>query len=325
MANITRQQTRYMTRAEFDVLDKTTVDVGTEICIVDQIQKEDLSTDLQNAITKAEGALPATGGAITGDLSVSGNLTVNGTTTTIESTTLKVKDKLIEVASDNTVALTTPAGLVAPKYDGTNSGALVFDSTGTAFVGDVVLNAEGNIDVTQSQLQPLATRNLSANDDGKLVKWDEANKTLVAYEQPVTLAHYLVHWGMYDNQYSDGTKCKGTFLATSKDTMDYCVSTAPQEWMADYTLTGNVTFRIKTGIGASQAGYNGTLAIIAETSIQFDGNKALSGSMYGLYNHREYAPEASTLFSSKEAFDTWYNSIGTGSVNQVGYWLEQIN
>ena len=54
MANITRQQTRYMTRAEFDALDKTTVDVGTEINIVDQIQKEDLSTDLQNAITSAE-------------------------------------------------------------------------------------------------------------------------------------------------------------------------------------------------------------------------------------------------------------------------------
>lgn len=54
MAEITRKQTQYMTRAEFDALDKTTVDVGTEICIVDQIQKEDLSTDLQNAITSAE-------------------------------------------------------------------------------------------------------------------------------------------------------------------------------------------------------------------------------------------------------------------------------
>ena len=180
MKPITRQQTRYMTRAEFDALDKTTVSVGTEICIVDQIQKEDLSTDLQNAITKAEDSLSATGGTVSGDLTVSGNLTVNGTTTTIESTTLKVKDKLIEVASDNTVALTTPAGMVAPKYDGTNSGALVFDYTGTAYVGDVTLNADGNIDVGSSELQPLATRNLSSDDDGKLVQWDETNKTLVA-------------------------------------------------------------------------------------------------------------------------------------------------
>lgn len=179
MAEIPRKQTRYMTRAEFNALDKTTVPVGTEINIVDQIQKEDLSTDLQNAVTKAENAIPSSGGTVSGDLTVTGNLTVSGTTTTIESTTLKVKDKLIEVASDNTSALTTPAGLVAPKYDGTNSGALVFDNTGTAYVGDVTLDANGNIDVSASQLQPLATRNLSAADNGRMIQWDNDNETLV--------------------------------------------------------------------------------------------------------------------------------------------------
>lgn len=179
MAEIQRKQTKYMTRAEFNALDKTTVPVGTEINIVDQIQKEDLSTDLQNAVTKAENAIPSSGGTVSGDLTVTGNLTVSGTTTTIESTTMKVKDKLIEVASDNTSALTTPAGLVAPKYDGTNSGALVFDNTGTAYVGDVTLDTNGNIDVNASQLQPLATRNLSADDNGKMIQWDNDNKTLV--------------------------------------------------------------------------------------------------------------------------------------------------
>lgn len=54
MAEIQRKQTKYMTRAEFNALDKTTIPIGTEINIVDQIQKEDLSTDLQNAITSAE-------------------------------------------------------------------------------------------------------------------------------------------------------------------------------------------------------------------------------------------------------------------------------
>lgn len=113
----------------------------------------------------------------TGSLTVGGNLTVNGTTTTVDSTTLQVKDKLIEVAHGNTTALTTPAGLVAPKYDGTNSGALVFDSDGIASVGDVTLDASGNIDVTRSQLQPLATRTGLVNDN--LVKYDSANQTLV--------------------------------------------------------------------------------------------------------------------------------------------------
>lgn len=114
----------------------------------------------------------------TGSLTVGGNLTVNGTTTSIDSTTLKVSDKLIEVAKDNTVKLTTPAGIVVPNYDGTNSsGALVFDGNGIASVGDVTLDASGNIDVTRSQLQPLATRTGLVNDH--LVKYDSANQTLV--------------------------------------------------------------------------------------------------------------------------------------------------
>lgn len=122
------------------------------------------------------------GGAISGDVSTSGNLTVggrltvNGTTTTVDSTTLQVKDKLIEVAHGNTTKLTTPAGLVAPKYDGTNSGALVFDSTGTAYVGDVKLDSTGNIDVAKSELQPLATR--TGLVGGNLVQYDSSALTL---------------------------------------------------------------------------------------------------------------------------------------------------
>lgn len=114
----------------------------------------------------------------TGGLTVGGNLTVNGTTTSIDSTTLKVSDKLIEVAKDNTVKLTTPAGIVVPNYDGTNSsGALVFDGNGIASVGDVELDASGNIDVARSKLQPLATRTGLVNDH--LVKYDSDNQTLV--------------------------------------------------------------------------------------------------------------------------------------------------
>lgn len=98
------------------------------------------------------------GGSITGDLTVGGNLVVNGKTTTVESENLAVKDKLIEVAAGNEVKLAAPAGLVVPKYDGTNSGALVFDGDGIAYVGDVVLNEKGDIDVLQSDLAALAVK-----------------------------------------------------------------------------------------------------------------------------------------------------------------------
>ena len=130
---------------------------------------------LKSDIPDVSGKLDKSGGTVTGNLTVGGNLTVNGTTTTVDSTTLQVKDKLIEVAHGNTTTLTTPAGLVAPKYDGTNSGALVFDSTGTAYVGDVTLK-DGNIDVAKSGLQPLATR--TGLVGGNLVQYDSSAQTL---------------------------------------------------------------------------------------------------------------------------------------------------
>lgn len=121
--------------------------------------------------------LDKTGGTITGDLTIGGNVTVNGTTTTVNSNTLTVKDKLIEVAKDNTTTLTSPAGIIVPKYNGTDYGALVIDSDGNAKVGDVKLKANGDIDVNNSDLQTLATR--TGLQDGQLVKWDATNKTLV--------------------------------------------------------------------------------------------------------------------------------------------------
>lgn len=107
--------------------------------------------------------LDRTGGTITGNLIVSGNLSVSGEASVIESTTLKVADKLIYLAKDNTSALTSPAGLITPKYDGTNDGGIVYDNSGTAYVGDIKLDSNGNVDVNNSELQPIATRDTYSN------------------------------------------------------------------------------------------------------------------------------------------------------------------
>lgn len=117
-----------------------------------------------------------------GDVTIGGNLIVKGTTTTVESETLKVKDQLIEVASGNTDKLSSPAGLIVPKYDGTNNGALVFDKTGTAYVGDAVLDSNGLIDTTATgtKLVALAGRDKETNlTNNHVVKWDSTNKILV--------------------------------------------------------------------------------------------------------------------------------------------------
>ena len=131
------------------------------------------AVNLKHLNSKLDEKLDKTGGTITGDLVVGQNLVVKGKTQTVDAEILKVEDKLIVVASGNTAPLTSPAGLLAPKYDGENYGALVFDNTGVAMVGDVVLDADGNIDSANSDLQALATRKSAGQmASGALLCWD---------------------------------------------------------------------------------------------------------------------------------------------------------
>lgn len=141
--------------------------------VADDGLTEDATADGKKAVIKADETVVRTNREnqiINGNVTIGGNVTVNGAVTSVSAQNLKVKNKLIVVAEGNTVTLTSPAGLLAPKYDGTNNGALVFDGTGTAYVGDVVLTADGDIDVAKSDLQPLATRGTLVN--GNIVKWN---------------------------------------------------------------------------------------------------------------------------------------------------------
>lgn len=148
------------------------IDNGMKISLVDKgyAKKTDVDTELGKKFDKA-------GGTIGGDVVVSGNLTIKGTNTVVDTQTLAVKDNLIVVAKDNTTVLTTPAGMLVPKYDGANNVALVVDNDGMAKVGNAVLDGNGNIDKTKSALQTLATRTGLVNDN--LVKYDGTNQTLV--------------------------------------------------------------------------------------------------------------------------------------------------
>ena len=141
---------------------------------VDVTKNNNFGTNTTSNITIGKSGLNTTINGST--ITIAGNLNVTGTTTVIDTTTLTTRDNLIELAKGNTTALTTPAGFYVNKYDGTNSGALVFDSTGTAYVGDVTIS-ENNISVSTS-LQPLATRSKDLTA-GCILKWDNDNKTLV--------------------------------------------------------------------------------------------------------------------------------------------------
>lgn len=289
-----------------------------------------------SAITSVDGL---GGGAISGNVSTSGSLTVggsltvNGTTTTVDSTTLQVKDKLIEVAHGNTTALTTPAGLVAPKYDGTNSGALVFDSTGTAYVGDVKLDSTGNIDVAKSELQPLATR--TGLVGGNLVQYDSTAQTLKDSGKKISdlaLTSQLptVNNGTLTIQ-KNGTNVQ-TFTAnqSTNATANITVPTKVSELTNDsgYTTNNGTITGIKMN-GASK----GTSGVVDLGTVLTDASK-FATSAQGTKADNALSLDGGTINKSKTIkMDASANSDGAnlkwGTVNSknpyIGYASDQVD
>lgn len=136
------------------------------------IIKADTITGSTQSVTVdnlVENGLPASGGTISGDLTVSGSLTVNGTTTTVDTATLTVEDKNIEIANVATPTdVTADGGGITIK--GTTDKTLTWvDSTdcwtfnqsvdltaGSAAVPALILNGDVNTGLFQSAADELA-------------------------------------------------------------------------------------------------------------------------------------------------------------------------
>lgn len=119
--------------------------------------------------------LPLTGGTLTGsltvnaDMNINGNIYQNGSAYETHAEQVYTKDNLIILRDGAVSGMSSGeyAGFEALKYDGTNNGYLVFDNSGTAYVGD------------EGSLQPLATRDAAASmTDGNVVYWNAANSSL---------------------------------------------------------------------------------------------------------------------------------------------------
>lgn len=271
--------------------------------------KEDYA--LKNYVDTQDGKkLDKAGGTVTGALAVNGgltvggNLTVNGTTTTVDSTTLQVRDKLIEVAHGNTTKLTTPAGLVAPKYDGTNSGALVFDGDGVASVGDVVLDASGNIDVTNSQLQTLATRTGLVN--GKLVQYDGANLTLVDSGKKVSDFATAAQGAT-----ADAAKTKADTNATSINNIIGGTTEVGNATNVTTNIKGHAISDIFESDGTTvKEATNATHATIADSATNADTASEVQNRIYfGTYNGSAGTTNTKGIYNgSEQAFVTFNDS-----------------
>lgn len=115
-----------------------------------------------------------------GNIVIEGDLAVQGDNFIAETTTVRTEDDVIELRSKGQTAITTPAGLVVKKYDGTNDGAIVIKSDGEVRVGKVTLDSSGKIEDSASNAQPVLTRNEKGSmADNNILVWEGSNNRAI--------------------------------------------------------------------------------------------------------------------------------------------------
>ena len=183
-------------------------------------------------------------------------------------------DRISAIQDAEVVGLSseTYTGLVAHKYDGTNDGMLVFDSTGTAYVGD------------KGALQPLATRNLAIDSDNtdhnKMVIWDQENLTLIA--APVTYSDSILS---IEGKATAKTPDKGDHDKNELVTIEYFEANSSKvEWEkieSNVKIIGghNLDISGDLNIGGSLAFGQIKGAVVEVDSITVNGNARINGEL----------------------------------------------
>jgi len=102
-------------------------EMGTRVEILDP------SKNLKNiASVSASGDIQGGAGTFGGNVSVAGNLTVNGTTTSVNSTSIDLGDRIINLNSSNASG---DAGFYVNDTDTNQTGSLLWDSSADAWMG----------------------------------------------------------------------------------------------------------------------------------------------------------------------------------------------
>lgn len=167
----TWQATPDNTHIPSEKLTKDTID-GVDASAVHKAGAETITgaKTIKGGITIGEVGTP-TDVNMVGNLTIRGNITQNGSAYETHAEKIYTTKDYIYLREGATGALSPGdyTGMEAEKYDGTNNGRLVFDSSGTARVGDV------------GDEEPLLTRDESADmTDGALLRWDGANYKAVS-------------------------------------------------------------------------------------------------------------------------------------------------
>ncbi len=163
--------------------------------------------------------------SVHGNLYVDDDVTIHGKLTANEYTVVQAKSVdteryTIGLAKGNTEEIASYVGLYATNYDGRNTGALVWDSTGTAYVGDASVDGDGKITDPSGALQPLMTRDAESElDDKCFFIWDASKRKAVKTHAVEIVDHGTIikggDGGAYMTLYSDGKYAQKIILGSS--------------------------------------------------------------------------------------------------------------
>lgn len=291
----------WITSAEWDALDKTTVQEGDIYHIVGLIEKDDLSLELKNEFennAKTNSSNTFTASQIFNDIFVNGDIIHNGASYSTHAEKLYTKKDFIILRDGSTTALGSGnAGLVALNYadkNGFKNGGLVYDGNGYARVGDISFTytaletkptyanaiglyylSNGNyIEITQSSVSETQYGNITAVYEQHI---DASQAQTIATRLDDNLLndqHFLI-WNDAGKCLEDSGKAIEDFVAAKKaypnpsampnDTLSlkaYCTTTQKD-------ASGNVTENPFDVCSISASGANAAIA-------RYDGNGQLT-------------------------------------------------
>ena len=280
-----------------------------------------VQTELGDYLTTALGAPKAspalTGTATAVNLTLSGNLTVNGTTTTIDSTTLNVEDKNIELGKVDTPTDTTADGGGITLKGATDKTITWLDSTDSWTFNQSVTITGGQIKL--EGIEGGASQILMYADEGddNADKWKLASNTNGTF----SLANYSS--GGWSTGYSIDGSNNSTFYGSISDTKGDVRSIPSVAKSSQHALIASDAGKCLLSSSGGLVVNNSVMS--AGDAVTFINNSSSdmtitingTGSGLSLYNGATGVSGNKTL-SAKGMATIWFAGADTGFISGAG-------
>ena len=229
---------------------------------------------------------PANHGDNTGEVVIAGNLTVNGTTTTINSTTLSVDDKIVQLGAVGTPTdATANGGGIVLK--GASDKSFLFDSTEVAWISSLKIKSTNGFDGTATGNAVLtgSTNNTIPTVTGANALTGEANLTFNGSGDLTVKGNDSISANLYLIAHAGDTDGDGWRIGSNQDDNDLTIANNESGSYADKITvlkTGEAIFHGIVDTSTLRRRVQNSSVILSGGNATNDGaNIALYGSSHG--------------------------------------------